>query len=498
MLHYEIKGNLFTDESLENLVQKKGQAETDFGLPGGTPLSEEIARTFRLACNQWDNFKHFREKLLLEDQEPTKNPSGLTETQTHWVRPLMSLLGYNLENLKSGITSDGKTFPINYQHKADLQFHVHIVGCLEPLDTKSDRGQARQQAPHVMVQGFLNHTEHLYAVVTNGLRLRLLRDHHRLTGIQYLEWDLEQLMEDRDLASFGLLYRLLHISRVKGNENSWLEGYHQDAIEEGYRVRENLQQAVKECLIQLGNGFLLHPQNHELRHALEEGRLSPVAFGEQLRLLVYRWLYLLVVEDRKVVFQPEVPVQVQRIYREHYSLTRLRHLAETHHRVSGRYSDLWEQLKNTFSFFEPGDTGEPLGIAPLGGQLFAPESLGLLRSARLANNLLLKALDQLCRFSPQGEARIRINYARINVEEFGAVYESLLHLNPKIDLHDAKTPFGYVKGDTRKSTGAYYTHDSLVQQLLKTTLEPVMRHRLTVAGEGIKDRTLRSQAQVAA
>ena len=70
-------------------------------------------------------------------------------------------------------------------------------------------------------------------------------------------------------------------------------------------------------------------------------------------------------------------------------------------------------------------------------------------------------------------------------EELGSVYESLLELVP--DLQGLATPaaarLAFVgddendastRGNTRKLTGSYYTPDSLVQELIKSALEPVI------------------------
>ncbi|MGD1843883.1 MAG: hypothetical protein ACFB10_00640, partial [Salibacteraceae bacterium] len=366
MQHYEIKGNLFSAESLDNLTAKPGQNATDFGLASGTRLSDEIAHTFTMVRNQWTNFQYLCQRL---DAKKT----GVSETRNQWVVPMLDWLGYKLQYAGSK-QIEGKTFAVSHQGQDGLP--VHITSFRQALDY---RNEYRRQSPHVVLQEYLNHTEHLYGFATNGLRLRLLRDHHRLTGIQYMEWDLERILEEGDLASFGLLYRLLHYSRLKGNENSLLENYHQDSVEEGYRVREKLQSAGKDCLRELGNGFLKHPNNEELRAAfLAEGagQLTPGGLVEHLRQLAYRLLFLLVAEDLGVVFDPDSPHVSRTIYQQYYSRSRLRAMAETYSSIPSRYSDLWEQLKGTFSFFELPKVGQPIGITPLGGQLFHPDALG--------------------------------------------------------------------------------------------------------------------------
>jgi hypothetical protein len=77
----------------------------------------------------------------------------------------------------------------------------------------------------------------------------------------------------------------------------------------------------------VGQGLLQHPANGELVAQLQSGELSTQAFFRQLLRLVYRLLFLCVAEDRDLLFAPEVPPELRQIYREGYSLSRLRDLA---------------------------------------------------------------------------------------------------------------------------------------------------------------------------
>ncbi len=66
----------------------------------------------------------------------------------------------------------------------------------------------------------------------------------------------------------------------------------------------------------------------------------------------------------------------------------------------------------------------------------------------------------------------------METEELGSVYESLLELQPQLGddgktLHFASEA-AEQKGNQRKTTGSYYTPDSLVQALLDTALDPVL------------------------
>ena len=77
-----------------------------------------------------------------------------------------------------------------------------------------------------------------------------------------------------------------------------------------------------------------------------------------------------------------------------------------------------------------------------------------------------------------------VDYRNMGPEELGSVYESLLELVPEIDLPARKFGFvgltseGSTAGNARKLSGSYYTPDSLVQELIKSALDPVIAQRL--------------------
>jgi hypothetical protein len=71
-----------------------------------------------------------------------------------------------------------------------------------------------------------------------------------------------------------------------------------------------------------------------------------------------------------------------------------------------------------------------------------------------------------------------VNYAALDVEELGSVYESLLDFHPQIRKRHGMHEFVLALGSDRKTTGSYYTPPQLVGQLIKTALEPVIAEKL--------------------
>jgi hypothetical protein len=80
----------------------------------------------------------------------------------------------------------------------------------------------------------------------------------------------------------------------------------------------------------------------------------------------------------------------------------------------------------------------------------------------------------------------RVNWRDMGPEELGSVYEGLLELQPQITQGGRAFGFatdGEAKGHARKTTGSYYTPDSLVQVLLDTALEPVVQSTIAAHPE---------------
>jgi hypothetical protein len=65
----------------------------------------------------------------------------------------------------------------------------------------------------------------------------------------------------------------------------------------------------------------------------------------------------------------------------------------------------------------------------------------------------------------------------METEELGSVYEALLELTPRVDIEARTFAFAdgaATSGNARKTSGSYYTPDSLVQLLLDSALDPVI------------------------
>lgn len=480
MIHpaIRIEGAILSPDLLDRIEEAPGQRPADFGLDANAKVKDEILRAWADAQDYWRIFQR-----KLDGQRP--DSPATTETRNLWMVPLLGLLGYQLDYQQKGAELNGKTYPLSHRTANRAHTPVHIIGYREPggLDRKPERAQLRMSA-HAMVQEYINLHDELYAVVSNGRLLRLLRDSSRLVKLTYLEFDLDRIFTDGLFADFAVLFRLLHASRLPATREDapqcLLERYHQDGLDSGAAIRSGLSKAVESAIGELANGFLAHPANAELRTRIQQGQLNAKDYYQHLLRLIYRLLFLLVIEERDLVYAPGADKAKRKIYADFYSLQRLRRMAEKRYLADKRKHDAWLGLLATFRLFEAHGPGHKLGIAPLAGDLFGAQALGPLAACSLGNDVLLTALRSLGLYHhPATKQLIRVNYAALNVEEFGSVYEGLLEYEPEFTVHGhASIEFAFRAGDERSNTGSHYTPDDLVQPLIKHSLDHLIAERL--------------------
>ena len=480
-----LEGGLFLPDQLEKaaLGQASLQTETDYSIPKGLKLKDEYSRAFQIACAQW---KHFAPMLEREDID------AQAVTQTFVQELLRDAFGYAGVQSSEPVQVSERYYPVSL-----LAGHIPVV--VVPFNAKLDDdlpelaiegSGSRKKSAFQVAQELLNASdEHLWAIASNGKQLRLLRDAASLTRPSFLEFDLQDVLEGQRFSEFASLWRLLHASRAALNaqpEQSIWEQWREIGKTEGTRVREGLRTGVEQALLTLGEGFIQHPANQALRQQLADGELSKNDYFQQLLRLVYRLIFLFTVEERGLLHPQgsdkkpsKTQIHARRAYTQGYALGRLRD-ACLKRRNLNRFDDQWQSLRIVFAGLAEGE--ERLDLPALGG-LFSPQQCSALDSASLYNLHFLSAMRHL-RWTMQKGSPAPIDYRNMGPEELGSVYESLLELVPEINV-TTKT-FGFVgitsegsnAGNARKTSGSYYTPDSLVQELIKSALEPVIKQRV--------------------
>jgi hypothetical protein len=495
----DIQGSIISPDLLGKIRSEQAnfQQGKDFGKEfTNAKLKDEISSAWQDAKGQWTIFQNKLSRLQ-------EGETGTTETRNFWIVPLLSNLGYNLSFSRQAEELNGKTFPIAYRDSQIDGFPIYIGGFNESLDKRPENRQLRV-SPHAMVQEYLNYSEHLYGLVTNGKQIRLLRDASRITRLSYVEFNLQKMMEEDLYSDFLLLYRLLHVSRmplkVDGGAESIIEKYHQEGLEAGSTIRSKLGSAVKETIKSLANGFINHPDNEILRLALQQGQLDADEYYRQQLRIIYRLLFLFVIEERNLVYADSKTPETKRfsqIYFNYYSLLRLRKLAKKLPPPDAyRHYDLWQSLLSSFALFETNEMGEKLGIMSLQGDLFGPSSIATasydLHDCRLSNALVLQIIKALSYFENQNNLQIAVNYGGLDVEEFGSVYEGLLELKLEIKPVAGTSNYScsYAGSEERSKSGSHYTPDELVQPLIKHSLDYLLEERKKIIADIINRQKL--------
>ncbi len=510
------EGGLLPADLLRRVIDPKeklaGTQPHDYGLPPGDRLNEAITQSWSRLLRHWAEFRTAAAKL-----PPGEPGTGLTNEK--WSLPLLRELGFGMLPTTAGPELGGRLYAIN---RFFGPVPIHLVGCGVSLDRRAAgvRGAASVN-PHGLVQEFLNRSPgHLWAIVSNGLTLRVLRDNQALSRQSYLEFDIEAMLTGEVYSDFVLLWLMVHASRLAPRqdgrpETCWLEEWTSLAEEQGTRALGDLRISVQKALQILGEGFTSHPRNTALRDGLRGGSIPLNDFHGQLLRVVYRLIFLFVAEDRTLdgasVLHPPLPtasvaegglqyqtpapdlaqvaepravyrpgssgaaVQARARYAAHYSTARLREQAS---RIKGsRHGDAWRQFQIIVGALS-GDgahatTREALALPSLGSFLWDPASTADLNEAELSNFVFLDSVRHLA-FTRAGKVLRPVDYRSLGAEELGGVYEGLLALTPQLSSDGAHFTFAEFAGNERKTSGSFYTHDALVQCLLDSALDPIV------------------------
>ncbi|CAM5419228.1 hypothetical protein [Rhodanobacter lindaniclasticus] len=341
-----IEGGLLPAEWLANIASLKApqQSVTDYGVPRGLNLRDELGRYWRIAEAHWADFAAARARA--EDSQALarrfmvnlfRDVFAASDIQTHAEPTLIGEHHYP-------ITASAR--------EGRLPLIVAAAG--QRLDERDRRygDHNRQRSAFGLLQDYLNAADHaLWGVASNGLLLRLARDNASLTRPAWIEADLERIFTEERFADFSLLWLLMHASRF-GDADTLpqqcpLEVWREASKEQGTRARDQLRQGVEAALQALGQGFLADATNESLRQALASGQLSAQGYFQQLLRLVYRLIFLLTVEERGLLHPHEADPHAVQLYADGYGLRRLRERARRR-RAWDRHANLWQSLKPVF------------------------------------------------------------------------------------------------------------------------------------------------------
>lgn len=489
-----------------NELRMPGQTAEAYQLSPGMTVNGAIARAWEAMLAAHRAWRAALERLP-EGDAATKL------TRDKWLLPLLYELGWGRPDVVSGGLAvppglgetEAPHFPVSHRvawpdaANASAWVPLHLVGAGIDLDTKNAGVTAR--APQAMLQDYLNREDHaLWAILSNGHLLRLLRDASSLTRQSFVEFDLDAIFGDQLYADFRILFLTVHASRFAPRlddkaakaaadtedsgedteveqaepklDNCWLERWRTTAIDDGARALLNLQHGIAAALQELGTGFVAHPTNIALREALAAASDADRDLQRALLRIAYRLIVLFVVEDRDLLHRCDIPESARTLYADYFSTARLRRLAAEP--IGGWHTDLW-QAHQIVTDALAGDGLPALGLSGLGASLFSRDALSILDGAQLPNRALLAAVRALAQIDDPVTGLPRpVDYRNLDSEELGGMYEGLLAYTPRYHADERAFTLEVSTGNDRKKSGSYYTPSDLIALVLDEALDPLL------------------------
>ena len=467
-----IEGGLLGAEWLGRVAQLQAAAQepADYRIPKGLEIRDEIARGWRIA------------QACFQEMEAGRASGGDARALAErFIEALLrDAFGFASVARTGPRTIGDRVYPVRFFALGD---RVPIVvapagaGLDAPLPELGD--ERRRRTAFGLLQETLNASEAaLWGLASDGLSLRIARDNASLTRPAWIEADLNRIFTEDLYPDFAALWLLAHESRF-GRANAPavtcpLEEWREAGRQEGTRARDKLSDGFQQALKILGQGFLSHAANSKLRSALHTGDLTTDRYFGQLLRLVYRLIFLLTVEERNLLHPNDASDSARQLYADGYALRRLRDRA-VRRAAHDHHGDLWEVVKIVFRGLAGGESR--LGLPALAG-LFAPDECPELDAAKIENRAFLGALFHLA-WLREPSGLVRVNWRDMGADELGYIYEGLLELVPQITEDGRSFSFASAdesRGHARKTTGSYYTPDELVQLLLASAVDPVVKH----------------------
>jgi hypothetical protein len=487
LLSYEFLHNLRSEDPKIDLTP-----ETFKAVGGSHPLSkrelgEQITDAWTDLLETWDSISLRYEKM------------ELSEARTKWIIPLLENLGFDPQYNKQNVTvGEGEKLSFHLSHKGFSDSNAPYINCVAPTQNLEEVAKSNEdlieskrghKSPHDELQSFLNVSKGCkWGIVTNGISFRILRQFYHTTTKAYVEFDLENIFRSRSFSDFRLIYRTAHVSRFllfdekkaddKTMQTCILEEFYEQSKAAGVSAGEDLRKNVKVAIESLANGFLTPDLAQKMA---QDEDFCRNYYAEILRV-IYRMIFLLFAEQRGML-----PTRGS-LYAEEYSMNKLREIAI---QTKGRddHTDLWEGLRITFRMLKQGCGDPEVGVFAYNGTLFDDLETPILSNFLCKNSDFCTAVRNLTSIE-RGNVSNRINYLDLGVEEIGSIYESLLDYIPRMATVkqeiEGNTVFPNMffldpRGASRKTTGSYYTDPRLIDELIHSALEPVLKDRLSNA-----------------
>jgi len=405
-------GDAFSEYYIQNLLWNEPRLRPLLGL-------DRVDSTYRQAAG-----------TLLRAQRALRARQQSRSTQTLLLSPVAQLLGWELgddqtvqtaeclENAGLALTVEGRTVA-----------RVLPIDPDAPLDLPPT-GIHRRFAPSLSMVRVLEEMDLTWGIIVNAYELRLIR---RAEGFvsSHIAFDLTSIAEGTQagLEAWKLLWAVLRAEAL-ASEPMVLERVVANGREHQAGVSDALGGQVRQAIVAFVQGVVSHPASAAvLPNPLPQNRLNRL-YAEALRVL-YRALFSLYAESRSLL-----PLDLP-TYRDNYSITRLARRAthndtdpRRHPTPSGRFYE--HSLRALLELLRRGaDLGPEGSIPNYNGAMFDHSRTELIESLVWGDATVARILECLT-LVPTRAGQVRLSYRELDVEQLGAVYESLLEEVPRI------------------------------------------------------------------
>jgi hypothetical protein len=489
-----LRGSLFTEDFLTEGIT---------GFPEWEATADDQIESFRR------NLKKVFDSFPLNS-----NPIEAT-TEDDLIQPVLEALGWKHFLRQQTVAKKGREDVPDYllfedeaskkkanKEKEQHKRYIHGSAILEAkawnirLDRKGN--QPMDRVPSNQIIRYLTSTDTQsdgrirWGILTNGRLWRLYYNRARSKSEDYLEIDLPLALGlsgfQADLFStvtekqqdwlkvFYLLFNRKAFIRERDEKT-----FHEHALEKGRywesKVAEDLSEIVFKDIFPalLTSLKVSDPQAPAALndHYLEELRDNALT-------LLYRLLFVLYAEDRNLL-----PVYDSK-YDDYGFRKRVREDIERRMRERDTFSDkrdtYYHLALDLFNSIDKGD--ESIGLPPYNGGLFDSRKYALLSRARIPDNVFAPLIYKLSHRDDKGVMKW-INYRDLSVQQLGSIYERLLEFYPKVEEDGSLTVRPNIFA--RKTSGSYYTPESLVGLIIERAVGPLLNERIDAFWKKVED-----------
>ncbi len=374
--------------------------------------------------DSWDAYRRKLRNLVSQ--------GGSVRVCNHVFEPLVERLGFKSiakaddVGTREGLESGG--YILTSQDGA-AGLRVWATEMNDDLDAPTRRGRAYRFSPVRIAQRVLLAAGERLGLISNGSELRILicdpaRPDSQIEIPIDPYWKKSRKVPDT--------YRLLLALACPAGIGAVPDLVEKARLQQS-AVTKELRVQARQAIVRFVQSVLDHPANQDKIREFEDKQKLSVELWREGLIIIYRILFILKLEagsDPARAFS----FASTSLWRNTFSPSVA--LAPYARKVLDKGEEtrnlLEDGLRNMFRMFSEGLECTELNVKPLGGALFGDASTPILSNLHWGEHAVAHLLDRLL-WTPKkrgSEARERVHYGPLDVEDLGRVYEALLELEP--------------------------------------------------------------------